>query len=245
MYTDMKDGSAIKPDMHVIPHGATMAPISAELERLTHRRELAIRAIGAVAEVLEVDVTVPMLQRIAEAEDEDPTVHITAVRALRCIEGISKEDSVVIKTIGEVGIYDYVEGVIEYGADQNLYLKLMDTHGLSAREVTGLYSLRELIAEHSAGAKHGFDYLFTVLETAGISIPEAANDPYDALAQLDERGFFVDHIGGLSFDTPRLMPSQADGSPRLLPDDYDGTVSAAILEHQRDVFGRPKEEQED
>lgn len=181
---------------------------------LVARRELALQATGFISEVLEVDVTVPMLLTLATGAEE-PSVHLAAVRALRCVESIAREDSAVVQAVGEQSLYHYVEGVIQYGAREDRYLQLMDELGLSAEGVTGLYALREAIAEETNGQKIGFPTLLHALKEAGISIEEAALDYEEALARLDEAGFIVGYAGSRIFDRPIFSVDIARSVGRL------------------------------
>jgi|GEM_PF-2944048 len=172
------------------------------------RRELAIEATGLIADVLDVEVTVDALLRLSQ--DEEPSeVRLGAKRALRCIESIGRVDSPVVQAVGRVGLYHYVEGVMTYGASENTFLTLMSERGLSAEETTGVYALRQLIAEETNGESQGFPTINAALESLGISLQEAGQDPDFALSRLYEAGFFPDHAGSVIFDRPVFAPRLA------------------------------------
>lgn len=201
-------------------------PVGTDIEIIA-RRELAIRAVDAIAEVLEVDVSVHNLLILA-ANDQPTPVRLAAKRALRCVEAIGRQGSPLIKAIGEVGIYDYVEGVVEFGASETTYLDLVSAFRLTAAEATGLYALRRLVAEHSDGHEEGFPTLIRALASVGISPSQAGRDPEEAVAVLDEAGFFIDHAGGVTFDRPIFWPRGAGRVP--LRHDQDTPRSYAASE---------------
>lgn len=217
-------------------------PISNELE-LVARRELAIRTTDAISEVLDRDITVRGLERMA-TNRLNRRERLTGVRALRCLEAIARHDSEVVKAVGETGIYHFVEGVIQYGADEKKYLSLVDKEGLSAEQVTGLYAVRELIAGYTEG-RPTFPAIEKALATLGMSLADAADDPEHTVERLDEAGYFIDNKGKRIFDRPIMAPNLADRSARVLEDDPDGTLSQAILDAQRADISRPLDEIED
>jgi len=183
----------------------TLSP--AELQ-LASRRELARRTTDAISEVLEVDVTVPMLLALA-ADSEDESVRLPAKRALRCVEAISRENSTLLRAIGETGLYDYVEGVIEYGASERKYVALLEGLQLDAQSVTGLYALREAIREETDGGNLGFDVILNALEEVGIGPREAAEDVEGSVRVLSEAGYFMDHLGTRTYSRPIFAPHLA------------------------------------
>ena len=184
----------------------------ATLERLA-RRELAIQATDLIGEVLGVDVTVSLLMRLSRAT-ETSDVRLSARRALRCVEAIGRTDSPVVKAVGPSELYHYVEAVITYGAGERTFLQLIEDRRLRAHEVTGLYSLRSLIAAETDGSKPGFPTLLRALDSLGLSPDEACSDPDATLARLDEAGFIVTHAGSRVFDRPIFAP---DFSQRRVP----------------------------
>lgn len=219
---------------------AVIPPVSNELELLA-RRELALRATDAIAEVLERDVTVRGLERMVMSPTSEAE-RITGVRALRCVETIARSNSPIARAVGEAGIYNYVEGVIQYGADEKKFLELMNVKGLSAEQATGLYALRSLLAEYTNGQRQGFPFIEACLHQVGVSLAEAADDPDGTIDLLDKAGLLVSYKGGRTFNSPILAPNLADRSTRLVEDDPDGTLSASILEAQLEELGRPTEE---
>lgn len=224
-------------------------PTAAQLA-LLQRRELAITATDAVSEVFEVDVTIPVLQ-LAARKEEKTQVRLAAVRALRCIEAIAREDSAVMLTIGEGGIYDYVEGVIQYGASEKCYLDLVRAHQLDAAGVTALYEIREQIAAYCDGRKPGFRVMHEALLSVGYTAAQAAQNPEGAVQALDEAGYFIDHVGNSRysriFPYPIFSPDLAASSARVVEadEDIDGSLTKGILEGFRNYFNRPLEETED
>lgn len=220
-------------------------PTSAEIEKF-RRKELALTAVDAVSEVLEADITVRTLERLKDITDA-PAIRLTAVRALRCIEAIAKDGSEVVKKVGELNLYHYVEGVVQYGASEKCYLGLMDSLGVSAEGATALYAIRELIAEYTDGTKPGFRTTVDVLRTAGITIYEAVHDPESAVAALYEAGYFVNYSGGRTFDQPIFWHKKVLEESRIveLDDDVDGTMTRGMLEGFRAYFSRHPEEIED
>lgn len=180
-------------------------PVSTDIE-LIARRELAVRATDAIAEVLEVDVSVNALLRLAGADEPTP-VRLAAKRALRCIEAIGRDDSLVVRKIGEAGIYHYVEGVIEFGADEAKFLELMDQDDLSAEETTGMYALREAIQDVVHGEDVTFPAIHAALRRIGMTPGQAVVDSDATVAALHEAGCFVDHAGWRTFDHPIFDPN--------------------------------------
>lgn len=172
------------------------------------RRDLAQRTTDAISEVLDVDVTVPMLLALAD-KSEDDSVRLPALRALRCIESIAREDNPIVRRIGEAGIYHYAEGVIEFGASERKYMALLDTFGLDAEAVTGLYALRDAIAAETDGRNIGFDTILSALSTLGIGPHDAAADIEEAVRALGDAGFFIDHAGSKTFNQPIFSPNLA------------------------------------
>ncbi len=201
------------------------------------RRDLALRATDVIADVLEVDVSVDMLLALAE-DDEPSQVRLAAKRALRCVAAIACADSAVITAVGEVDLYHYVEGVIEYGADDRRYLSLMENYDLTAEEATGLYALREQIAEESNGGKPGFDTLKDILVSVGFSMHEAAADTDAALAALHDAGYFRNTKSGYIYDRPIFAPGQSEEAYRLIEDDDDGAMTRGILAAIRTSLNR-------
>lgn len=175
-------------------------PTSAELE-LIRRRELAIQATDAIAEVLDEEVTVPELMRRADAAEATPS-RLRARRALRCIYDIGVEDSPVVAAVGEVNLYHYVEGVLQYGSNRDTYLGLMDACNLTAEQATGLYALRELIADETDGNRIGFPTLQRALKEVGLSMQQAADDPDGTLTAFMDAGLFVNYNGSRIYDHP-------------------------------------------
>ena len=218
-------------------------PTSAELE-VIQRQELAVVAVNHVADVLKVDVSIPMLVQLADRKEAGP-VRLAAVRALRCIQSVAKKDSAVVAKIGEENLYHYVEAVIEYGASEAKFLELVDTGELSPMGVTGSYDLREQIAEYTDGRKPGFRTFFAALGSIGISPAMAASDPEYAAQALDENGFFTNGIGNITFARTRFTPGYADATAPIHPDDTDGTFSRSVREGFRSWFARHPEEIED
>lgn len=205
--------------------------IGSDIE-LVARRELAVRAVGTIAEVLGVDVSVPNL--LVLADDENPTVRLAAKRALRCVEAFGRPDSEVVRKIGEAGMYDYVEGVMTYGASERRFLSLMGDHNLLPEEVTGLYAVRERVAEEINGDRPGFPTLLEALASIGIGPRQAASDPEEAVAALEVAGFFVDHLGRRSFDRPIFAPELAGKVP--LGRDIDTPRDTEPVEWLRNQF---------
>lgn len=180
---------------------AAIALTASELDVL-RRRELAMRAVEALEEVLEVRVSVPNLLSIAEGEDPS-TTRLQARRALRCIKDIGEENSIVVQAIGETNVYHYAEGVMQYGCSKHTYLGLMEKFGLSAEEVTSLYSLRQMIAEEINDDQNiGFPDLQKALIKIGSSMRQAAADPDGTIAAFSAAGFFVNYNAGKIYDHP-------------------------------------------
>ncbi|HKU18027.1 MAG TPA: hypothetical protein VJP80_02025 [Candidatus Saccharimonadales bacterium] len=216
----------------------------AELE-LFARRELALQAVDAITEVLEVDVTVGALMQLSSAQ-ESTVVRLAAKRALRCVEAIGRPDSEVVRRVGQANIYHYVEGVIEFGASERTYLQLMDTFGLCAEEVTALYALRRGIMEETNGVMPSFPRLLRALTTVGFSPQEAAADTDGALTALSEGGFFVNYFGGITYDRPQFSPHLA-GQQVPITHSVDSTVSSPeLFTWLRQKFERlPREDSEE
>lgn len=189
-------------------------PVPGTDVELLARRDLAIRATEAIAEVLEVDVTVGALVRLSRAP-EATEVRLAAKRALRCIESVAREDSAVVRAVGEKHIYHYVEGVIRYGASEPTYLGLMRIDRLSAAETTGLYALRQVIADEADGRLPGFPAIHRALQVIGMSPRAAVVDTDETVAALSEAGCFVDHVGGTTFNRPIFFPRGAGHLPGL------------------------------
>ena len=250
MAQDFEHTTAFEVEIPVEDRGipaSDKGPTSAEIA-LIERRELAVRATDAISEVLEVDVTIPALIMLADQSETQP-VRLAAVRALRCVEAIARDDSAVVAAVGEHGIYHYVEGVIQYGASEKNYLALMEAHQLDAVGVTALYDLREQVATYTNGRKPGFRAMHEALLSIGISSVDAANDPETAVRALDEAGYFIDHVGTTQwsriFDQPIFAPNLTAESARIVEDDIDGTMTRGILEGIKSHFSRHPEEIED
>ncbi|HSX35769.1 MAG TPA: hypothetical protein VLH84_02435 [Patescibacteria group bacterium] len=180
---------------------------------LLARREAASLAIGAIADMWEVEVSVPHLLILA-GDDEATRVRLGAKRALRAISAVASEDSEFMRLVGTPGIEPFVEGVLAYGAATPTYLGLVEKYGLSAEEATSFYELRRLVADEADGHIPGFPALIRTLRSIGISPRQAALDTDGALAALYEAGFFVDHAGGTTFDRPKFWPVDEDGERR-------------------------------
>lgn len=220
------------------------------LER-AERRELVLRATDAMTEIFDVEVTIPALMQIADEEEASPA-RLAARRALRCAASIAREDSRIISAIGEKNIYDYVEGVVSFGASDKLYLELMEKYGLAAEEVTGLYALRELLARQTDGKRQGMPTIIDALRMVGISVQQAAHDPEEALAAFEEAGYITDHptfqVGDKTITKqlafPVFYPSKGKIPYRILDDDVDGSLTESITDGMRDSLRYPREESE-
>ena len=229
----------------------TPKDIGRELD-VARRREVALRTADIVAEVLEADVTIPQLQALSEQtlpvrrghKPEKTPVARLATRALRAIQSISKEDSTMLQVVGENGIYHYAEGVIEYGASDSMYLTLIGEHGMDPEEVTALYSLREMIAEHTNGRKPGFATLEAAMRRLNMTMKQAAGDPEAAVTMMSDAGFFLDHKYAKVFNQPIFSPKLAELQP-MVEDDTDGTITIGILEGFRAHFSRDPDEIDD
>lgn len=188
-------------------------PTAGELE-LVRRRELAIQATDAIAEVLDEQITVPELMRQADAP-EATAGRLRARRALRCVYDIGVEDSPVVAAVGEVNLYHYVEGVLQYGSNRDTYLGLMDAFSLTAEQATGLYALRELIADETDGNRIGFPTLQRALKEIGLTMQQAANDPDGTITAFTDAGFFVNYNGARIYDRPvfSVELSELDKTP--------------------------------
>jgi hypothetical protein len=196
-----------------IDEGLLPAPTAQEMEVL-HRRDLVFQATSALEEVLDVRVSVPAL--LVLAQDKEPTqVRLQAKRALRCLTHIGTKDSPVVHAVGVAGIYHYVEGVMDFGASKDTYMGLMETFRLSAEEATSLYALRELVADETNGQRVGFPTLCKVLESVGMSVQQAAQDPETALVAFHDAGLFVGYMRGVVFDRPVFMPGMQNRRPLL------------------------------
>jgi hypothetical protein len=212
-----------------------MEPVVSDDIDIIAERGLAPRALGTIAEVFELDVSLDQLKILAE--DPDDEVRVAAKRALRCIQVFGEPDSEIMQRVGEQGLYDYVEGVVEYGAAEWKYLQLMTDHHLTAEEVTGLYAVRERIAVETNEHLSGFPSLLRTLAHIGISPWEAANDPDEAVAALYEAGLITDHIGGRRFRRPilSLLAVQVDLRP-----DMDTPRNNEPVQWVRQHFRRPQ-----
>lgn len=221
-------------------------PVRADIVRLASQ-ELAPYALETIADVLEVDVTVGALVQLSD-NSEPPEVRLAAKRALRCIEGFGRPDSPVLRRIGAVGMYSYVEAVVEYGASEMTYLTLMEVCNLSPAETTALYALREAIAEETNGTRPGFPTILRALAKVGISAAGAAGDTDAALAALAEAGCFIDHMGSATYSRPLFAPQYADNPPTL-GYDVDSTPGTEAKRWLRSRFGpilaRQKKEMEE
>jgi hypothetical protein len=215
-------------------------PTSREIEVL-QRRELAVAAADSVAEVLGVDITIPVLQELVESDKKE--VRLIGVRGLRCIESIAKENSKVVSLLGEQGIYHYVEAVMTYGASEKCYLGLVEALGTSAEHTTGLYDVREMISEY-ADNKPGFQRMLAVLQTLGISAYDAANDPEGAVRALEEANYFVAFAGRRTFDHAVFAPHLVGADVRIVEDDPDGSITAGSLQGQKAYFDQTRAEDE-
>ena len=221
-------------------------PTSAELE-LIRRRELAIQATDAIAEVLDEEVTVPELMRRADAAEATPG-RLRARRALRCVYDIGVEDSPVVAAVGEVNLYHYVEGVLQYGSNRDTYLGLMDAFNLTAEQATGLYALRELIADETDGNRIGFPTLQRALKEVGLSMQQAADDPDGTLTAFMDAGLFVNYNGSRIYDHPVFSTELAsrDKKPgRHIDDVKNSAVQFAwIRSYVEDLGINPDEDKE-
>lgn len=193
------------------PEAVWEPPVSADIE-LVARRELAQQALGAIVEIFDMPVTVDQLLVIAQ-DPEPSAARLGAKRALRAVEAIGREDTPVIRAIGETGIYDYVEGVVLYGASEPKFLELMETHGLNAQETTALYEIRRLVAEHTDGRIPGFNQLITALKSVGVDPQQAAIDTHAAVSSLEQAGYFVGYSGGRIYDNPLFIPEMGGKVP--------------------------------
>jgi len=213
------------------------------------RQHLALKATDALSELFETEVSVPQILDIAESEEDTPA-RLTARRALRAVTTIAKEGSEVTQRLRGGDMYHYVEGVVTYGASTRRYLALMDSCGLNAEEATGIYALRELIAEYTDGTKPGLQQLIDALGAVGISVQHAAADPEYAAAKFDEAGFITDHAtyqkGDATivkqFDRPIFYPTKGHSIHRLIDGDADGTVTEGIKEGLQETLRHPAEE---
>jgi hypothetical protein len=225
-----------------------MAP-GTDLE-LVARQELARHTVGLIADILEIDANVAQLLSVAHVETltQDPDseiVRIKAERALRCITSVAKEDSVVLREVGEQGLYSYVEAVIQYGAADRTYLALIRADDLTPDEATSFYALRELIADETDGTLPGFPTLHKALKALGISPRQAIYDPDGTVAAMHDAGFFVDHLGGVTYDRPIFY---YQGPSRKIPlgpdiDTVDSTEDDAWLRAliERGRFKEPED----
>jgi hypothetical protein len=193
------------------PEQAWEPPISTDIE-LVARRELAQQALGAIVEVFDMPVTVDQLLVIAQ-EPDPSDARLGAKRALRAIEAIGREDTPVIRKIGETGIYHYIEGVVMYGAAEDRYLSLMENHGLTAQETTALYEIRRQVREQTYDKHLGFGQLIAALESIGIDPQQAATDTDAAVASMEQAGFFVGYRRGRVFDGPAFIPEMRGRVP--------------------------------
>lgn len=228
----------------------TSSPINMAktLER-KKRQDLAVRATDALSELFETEVSVSQILDIAESEEDTPA-RLTARRALRAITTIAKEGSEVAQRLRAGDMYHYVEGVVTYGASTQRYIALMDSCGLNAEQTTGIYALRELVAEYTDGTKPGLQQLIDALGAVGISVQHAAADPEYAAAKFDEAGFITDHAtyqkGDTTiikqFDRPLFYPTQGHSINRLIEGDEDGTVTEGIKEGLQETLRHPAEE---
>jgi len=215
------------------------------------RRNLALQATDMMSEILGTEVTIPALVILA-GDDEPTDVRLKARRALRCTESIARENSEIVAAVGEKNLYHYVEGVLIFGASDTLYLQLMETYGLNAEEVTGLYALRELIAEHTNGQRPGMPTIVHALNQLGVSVQSAAQDPEEALIAFDKAGFITDYLERKTgnrtyftqFNQVALRPSPYKPTPRLLEDDIDGSLSTAINDALKYNLRNPEESDE-
>jgi hypothetical protein len=184
-------------------------PLSQDLD-VVAQRELAVRTVEMIRDVLEVDVSVDALKQLA-ADEEPGVVRLAAKRALRAVVEIGRDESEVVRRVGEASLYHYVEGVIDFGASERTYLGLMELYALTAEEATALYALRTGVAEQcydEENRKPGFPALIKALETVGMSPAEAAADTDAALAAMQEAGFFVDHGPRTTYDRPKFWPDR-------------------------------------
>lgn len=221
--------------------------VAKTLER-RKRQTLAIRATEALSELFEAEISVSQLLDIADSEEDTPA-RLAARRAVRAIASIAKEDSEVAHCLRKGEIYHYVEGVVTFGASTQRYLALMDSCGLNAEEATGIYALRELIAEYTNGHKPGLQQIIDALGAVGVSIQHAAADPEYAAIAFDEAGFMIDHAsypGDITktkqFDLPVFYPTQGHSVHRLVEGDADGTVTEGIKEGLQETLRHPAEE---
>lgn len=213
------------------------------------RQDLAVKATDALSELFETDVSVSEILDAAESEEDTPG-RLIARRALRAVTTIAKENSEIAQRLSGGEIYHYVEGVVMYGASTRRYLALMDSCGLNAEEATGIYALRELVAEYTDGSKPGLQQIIDALGAVGISIQHAAADPEHAAAAFDEAGFITDHAtyqkGDATiikqFDRPLFYPTQGHSINRLVEGDEDGTVTEGIKEGLQETLRHPAEE---
>jgi hypothetical protein len=216
------------------------------------RRELAVRATDTLSEIFEVDVSLAALLDIAES-DEPSAARTTAKRAIRAVTSISKEGSDVIERVGQNNVYHYVEAVVVYGASDKRYFELMDTLQLSAEAATGLYALREQIAEHTDGSLPSLPSIINALDSVGISIHQAAYDPDSALAAFEDAGYIFDHViyqgdngdKNVQYTRTIFFPAKGHTVNRLVDDDVDGSVTQGIREGLQESLRHPIEESDD
>lgn len=220
----------------------TIPPIN-EIE-LAARRDLAIKATYAISEVVGFDVTIPTLAEAAESPDPS-MARVIARRALRCITEIASDDSRVLKAVGEDGIYHYAECVIDFGADTSKYLQLHDEEHLTASEVTGLYALREMVADNTNGDRPSFANIKEALSRVGMTVQLGAADPDEAASAFDAAGFFTDHSDRRQFARTIFFPPLGETPQRLVIDDPDGSITRGIIDGFSAEDRRFPEETED
>ncbi len=215
---------------------------SSELE-LKVRRTLAVQALDSVSEVLERPVTPKQLLDIIDDKTLSSGVRLIAKRAIRCIVSIS-ENSTLVDTVGTDGVYHYTEAVMLYAASDKNFLELMEKQDLTAEEATGLYALRELIAENANEQRPSFQQIFEALKGISMSVYDAAHDPDSAVEAFDAAGYFTDHFSRKQLNGPIFYPPYAESTHHIVEDDTDGSVSKGITDGIRESLQRPPEEQE-
>lgn len=155
--------------------------------------ELAVRSLGVIAEVFGTPIAPDALVKVADSPDSSPE-RLLARRALRFAEALTREDSPLAQVIIDddtkgTKLYAAAEAALLFGAASGTYVNLVQRDDLTPSQATGMYALREEIAEdYLDGSKVSLGQLTEALEVAGIDVRRVYRGPSTVAAELSERG---------------------------------------------------------
>lgn len=203
-------------------------PTAAELD-LIRRKAAAEAGLRGVAEVIgESSVPLTHLILIADEKTTSPARR-TARRIISALAALASPNSELAAAVGN-DTYSLMEATIDYTASHRTYLELMQTYDLTPAEVTGIYALRDMIAQYTNGDTN-FPVIVQALERVQISPQQVAQDPEAVVRTFEEAGFFVSYIRGKVYDFPIFRPDLKN--PRWLMRTSDTPTSRAATENRR------------